>query len=77
MRTKAFRRTQDVQRKLRAMQVLKTCLNGIEPTAKEIGLTTQIMKTVCSMCKKQKSILDKTSQEQALESIKSVLRDVI
>jgi hypothetical protein len=81
MRTRAFRRTQDVQRKLRAVQVLKSRFEkGREPTAEEIGRTASVHGRDCScwMCgNPRKYFGQKTLQEQALESIDSVLRDVI
>ena len=79
MRTRAFRRTQEVQRKLRVIEILKTRLNR-EPTPEEIGRVASVHGRDCScwMCGNPRHHFNqKTLKERAQESIDSILRDCI
>lgn len=79
MRSRAFRRTQEVQSKLRAVEVLKTRLDR-EPTNAEIGRVAAVHGRDCScwMCgNPRKHFNQKTLKEQALEPIATILRDFI
>lgn len=79
MRTKARRRTYDVQRKLKVMNILKTRLNR-DPSPDEIGKAASVhcRDCSCSMCGNPRNHFNqKTVKERSLESIESILRDVI
>ena len=78
MRTETFRRFKESQRKLKAVQILKTRLNR-EPTPAEIGQDASVHGCDCScwMCgNPRKHFKQKTLKEEALEKIDTILNDM-